>query len=134
MAGMTLTVEDEPLIESPSADTIRAVVERMTPEGGPGFIILDGRGADYAQAAGGDGAFAVEWREHTGDAFRHWTAGLAGQPDTGEVAIPTNGHVVRVRSNEQLGAADVVTILGAFLAGLPRPAQYAWRDVSDLFA
>jgi hypothetical protein len=35
------------------------------PDGGPGFIILGGRGDDYAQAAGGEGVFTAEFGPHS---------------------------------------------------------------------
>ena len=134
MEGLTLTVEDEPTMERPSTEQLREVVDRMTPDGGPSFVVLEGRGDDYAQAAGGDGVFTVEWREHRGEKFRHWKAGLPGRPTAGEVAIPTTGYEVHVRPNEQLSASDVVAILGAFLTGAGRPPQYVWRDMSDMFS
>ena len=37
-----------------SAEQLRAVVDRMTPDGGPSFVVLEGRGDDYAQVAGGE--------------------------------------------------------------------------------
>ncbi len=129
----TLTVEGRENLEAATPDEVRAAVRSMTPNGGPGFLILEGRAQDYAQAAGGDGAFTVEWREYGTGGFRHWTAGLQGQPDAGEVAIPTNGHVLRVRSNERLAAGDAETILLAYLAGQGRPPQYAWRDITASF-
>jgi hypothetical protein len=100
-ARLKLTVEGERDTVSPKPKQVRAVLDRMTPEGGPGHCVLEGRGDDYAQVAGGSGVFTAEWREYSGGSFHHWKAGLAGQPTASEVAIPTNGYVVTVRENER---------------------------------
>ena len=54
---ITLQVEDEAPVTAPTPAQVGAALARMTPDGGPGFIILEGRGDDYAQAAGGIGLF-----------------------------------------------------------------------------
>ncbi len=133
MLGLKLTVEDEPDREAPGLESIRTAVDRMTPRGGPSFLVLEGRGEDYAQVAGGDGVYTAEWREYTGENFRHWVAGLPGVRGFGMVAIPTNGYRVTVRKNERLSAGHVKEILTAFAEGSPRPAEFAWRDISQRF-
>lgn len=134
MRGVILTVEGEPDVALPTAKVIRQVVGRMTPDGGPGYAVLAGPGSDYAQVAGGDGVFTVEWREYKGDEFQHWKAGLTeGDPD-GEVVVPGNGIEITVRGNERLAAADTIAILSAYLAGKGRPKQFAWRDMTEMFA
>lgn len=126
---LRITVENEPIVESPSLDQLCAVVHRMTPNGGPSFAVLDGRGDDYAQIAGGDSVFTAEWRDYTAGGFRHWKAGVPGKPTDGYAAVPTNGFHVSIHPNEQLTGSDAVAILGAFLAGEGRPSRYVWREM-----
>src|ERR1700687_1742139 len=52
--SLSLTVEKEPVLAAPTPGQIGSAVDRLTTQGGPGFVILTGRGEDYAQAAGGD--------------------------------------------------------------------------------
>jgi formate hydrogenlyase regulatory protein HycA len=130
--AITLQVEDEAPVTAPTPEQVRAALARMTPDGGPGFLILEGRGDDYAQAAGGEGVFTAEWRESQGKGFRHWKAGQRGKPTKGKVVVPTHGARLTVQANERLGAAEVETILLAYLAGEGRPEQFEWRDISDM--
>jgi hypothetical protein len=44
------------------------------------------------------------------------------------------GFQVTVKENERLNAADVKRILAAFAKGGGRPAEYAWREISERFA
>jgi formate hydrogenlyase regulatory protein HycA len=129
---ITLQVEDKAPVTAPTPAQVRAALGRMTPDGGPGFIILEGRGDDYAQAAGGDGVFTAEWRETKGKGFRHWKAGLRGKPTKGKAVVLTNGAQLTVQPNERLSASDVETILLAYLAGEGRPEPFEWRDISDV--
>jgi formate hydrogenlyase regulatory protein HycA len=131
---ITLQVEDEAPVTAPTPGQVRATLARMTPDGGPGFIILEGRGKDYAQAAGGEGVFTAEWRESKGKGFRHWKAGKRGKPTKGKVVVPTHGARLTVQPNERLSGAEVETILLAYLAGEGRPMQFDWRDISDMLA
>jgi hypothetical protein len=75
---LTLTVETRRPLQSPTLQQLYAAVDALTPRGGPGFLILERRGQDYAQAAGGDGAYMAEWRQYSGQKFGHWVAGLPG--------------------------------------------------------
>ncbi len=131
--GYILTLENQPPLERPTLEQLHAAVDSLTPDGGPGFLILDGLNASYAQAAGGDGAYTVEWRETFGETFRHWVAGIAGRPSERDITIEGNGFQVTVKENESLGIADVKTILRAFLQGKARLANYSWRDVTERF-
>ena len=133
LEGLTLTVEDKPALQGPTIHQVQDAVDALNPRGGPGFLILEGP-KNFAQAAGGKGAFTVEWREHSGRKFRHWVAGLAGRPSKKTVAIPTNGFKVTVNENERLGAEDGKLIFAAFAERKPRPEKFAWRDVTKRFA
>jgi hypothetical protein len=133
-SGLALTIENKPPLCRPTLQQVIAAVDALSPRGGPGFMVLEGPGKDYAQAAGGDGAFTVEWREYSGDQFRHWVAGLAGMQSKKDIAIPAHGFDVTVKENERLGAADVKVILTAFAERKRRPTAFAWRDVTERFA
>lgn len=133
LEGMVLTVEDKPPCLVETLAQIHIAIDMLTPRGGPGFLILEAVGEDYAQVAGGDGVYAVEWREHGGGTFKHWVAGRAGQPSIIEVTVPTNGAEVIVKQNERLDTADVKVILTAFAEHDGRPPQYAWRDMTNQF-
>jgi hypothetical protein len=113
-AKRTLTLENRRAIQWPTSLDVGRAVDRMTTDDGPGFIVLEGRDQDYAQAAVNDGVFTVEWREVADDSFRHWKAG------------PPAGR-------EELAVDDVAAILNAYRSDEPRPSAYAWQDISDMF-
>lgn len=131
---LMLAAEGEPTRRSPSLADLRALVGRMTLRKSSSFAILEGRGQDYAQTLGEGGVFVVEWREYRGDSFRHWQAGIRQQPAAKDSSVGSGLCGVQVYPNERLSATDVVTILSAYLSGDPRPEQYLWRDISDMFA
>jgi hypothetical protein len=131
--GLTLNIDDRPLIYSPTLEHIESAVDAMTPDGGPGFVILQNSSQSYAQSAGGDGSYVAEWREYSGESFQHWAAGLPELSSVETVSIPTNGYQVTVQENERLGAADVKAILRAFAEGKARPSRFVWRDMTDQF-
>jgi hypothetical protein len=133
LKDLTLTVENQRDLRGPTLPQVEAAVDALTPHGGPGFLVLEGAGHNYAQAAGGERAYTAEWREYSGPEFRHWVAGLPGRPAIKETTIPTNGFQVTVKENERLSAADVKAILAAFAQRQDRPAQYVWRDVTERF-
>jgi hypothetical protein len=130
---LVLRAEGQRNRHSPSPADIETVVARMASGKGPSFAILEGRGDDYAQAAGGTSGFTVEWREHSGRAFRHWKAGSFGHPAGEETLLGVAGRDVHVEPGERLSAADVVAILEAYLKGEPRPERWSWRDMTDTF-
>jgi hypothetical protein len=72
---LILTAEGEERRRSPLLADLEALATRMASSGGPGFAILEGRGDDYVQAADVGDAFTIEWREYSGESFRHWKAG-----------------------------------------------------------
>ncbi|QKD02269.1 hypothetical protein EB235_12785 [Mesorhizobium loti R88b] len=131
--GCKLDVEGEKPAINPSRDVVAAAVDRMTPDGGPGFLILTATNGNYAQTAGGNGAFTVEWREYANGAFKHWVAGRAADRSSGQVAIATNGFKVTVNANEKLTSAEAKSILCTFCDGDERPSRFWWRDVTDRF-
>ena len=131
--SMKLKVEGRPEVLNPSQAQLFSAIESLTPLGGPGFLALERANGDYAQAAGGLGEYALEWREWLDarfEKFRHFAAGKEG-PSEMYVSIRTNGFQVTVRENERLAISDVKEILGRFLQGADRPDSYKWRDITD---
>jgi hypothetical protein len=131
--GISLDVEGREAVSGPYEDQVTAALEQLTPSGGPGFLILTNRDGDYAQVAGGKGAFTAEWREYADNTFRHWVAGRAIDKPGGQVAIATNGFQITVNSNEKLISAEAKSILLAFCRAQERPPQFSWRDVTTRF-
>ena len=131
--SMKLKVEGRPEVLNPSQAQLFAAIESLTPLGGPGFLALERANGDYAQAAGGLGEYALEWREWLDarfEKFRHFAAGKEG-PSEMYVLIRSNRFQVPVKENERLAISDVKTILSLFLQGGDRPDSYKWRDISD---
>jgi len=130
-----LKIEGRAEVQDPSEAELFEAVDALTPLGGPGFLVLEAPGGHYAQAAGGDGMYAVESREWLDDSFESFKHYVAGREGDGEmyVTIPTNGFQVRVRENERLDGSDVKWILSAFLRDGIRSGSYEWRDISDSF-
>lgn len=131
--GLVLTVENRNILRAPTVPQLEDAVDALTPRGGPGFLILESPGEDYAQAAGGDGEFTVEWREYAGGTFQHWVAGLPFEGTPATIAIQTNGAEVTVQENESLVAEEVNAILAAFARQEGRPAQFLWREITGQF-
>lgn len=133
LKGLVLTVENEISVPWPRLEQVYQAIDRLTAKGGPGFMILEGPGEDYVQVAGGDRVYTLEWREHSGDGFRHWVAGILGAPGDADVIIRTNEFHVTVKKNERLNSTEVKTILKAYTERAGRPAGFAWRDVTERF-
>ena len=133
LAGLELTVEDRFPHVAPTRQQVLDAVRSLTPDGGPGFLTLERAGSGYVQVAGGNGAFALEWRQTDGAAFKHWAAGLPDQDASAEIRIPTNGFHVSVQSNERLRLEDTETLLAAFASASDRPAAFTWRDITSRF-
>ena len=127
---LQLILENRLPIRSPRMNQLVAAVDAMTPNGRPGFLILECESRDYCQTEGGLGQFTVEWRQYTGDDFVHWIAGLPSESVGQNVDIQTNGSFVTVRSNEVLSREDALVILTAFLKGNERPSTYSWREMT----
>lgn len=120
-------------MQNPTVEQLFVAIDALTPEGGPGFLVLEHPGFGFVQVAGGDGAYAVEWRDWQGsdESSPLYAAGTCQGGQTKAVRIPTNGFQVTVMANECLTAEDAKVILGAYLKGEARPEAYVWRDVSD---
>jgi hypothetical protein len=132
--GLDLSVEDRFPHLKPTQQQVLDAVRSLTPEGGPGFLTLDRAGSGYTQVAGGNGAYAVEWRQYEGLKFQHYAAGLPGQGTKTDFQIPTNGAYVTVKANERLSLADAEALLIAFAKGGSRPAPFTWRDITSRFS
>lgn len=133
LTGITLTPENETAMAAPTPQQICLAVDKVTPRGGPGFLVMEGPSDDYCQTAGGDGRFTAEWRQYSGTDFKHWVAGMPPRISERTVKIETNGAEVTVRENEVLSADHVKQILIAFAKGEDRPGFYVWRDASAKF-
>jgi hypothetical protein len=131
---LLLTVEDETVKTSPTSGDFETAVKSMTAAGGPGFLILEGVGDNYVQAAGGDGAYTAEWRSYLDKRkFQHWVAAKSGVPTGPRVTIETNGGFVQVNECERLSATDVMTILSAYATRSTRPDKFSWREITSDF-
>jgi len=128
-----LTIAGEADVENPTESELHDAIDRMSPHGGPGFIVLEKSDGSYVQSAGGDGSYALEWRDWLDDrleTFQHFVAGRQEEPGK-DVRIPTNEfNTVAVKENERLSAADVKKIMGSFLRGEGRHPAYKWRDIT----
>lgn len=130
---IVLQLEGEDVVKQPTPEQVREALSRMSPTDAPGYMILEGPGEDYAQVAGGDGVFTVEWREHSSSGFRHWKAGLHGKPTSGDAVVPTTSGDITVKSNERLNLDEVEAIFVEFLTTKGRSEKFAWRDISGMF-
>lgn len=132
--GFTLTLENRPQEKSPTLLQLRGAARHLTPDGGPGFLILEGPDESYVQVAGGAARLIVEWRHYSEPGcFTHSIAGLPDRPSRRKVRVPTNGAHVSARENEVLDHGDAAAILEAFANGLPRPPAYLWCDMTSEF-
>ena len=122
--GLTLRFEGERAIPVDSLGQIGSALRRLS-TAGPSFLVLDAPDGDFAQAAGGNDAFTVEWRDRSGQRV----AGTTGLLNNRPTAIPTRTSQVAIYENERLTAAVAEEILRAFAAGRARPARFAWREL-----
>lgn len=135
IADLELAIENVTPLKRPTMQQIWDAAAALNPDGGPGFLILERRGRDYLQIAGGNGAFACEWRMYNGDSsrFSHSAMGLYNVASAADIQIPTNGFHVTVKENERLALSDVKAVLAAFAADDDPPATYKYRDITDRF-
>ncbi len=133
LPGLILEVENQGDSAVRGLDEILHAVGRLTPKGGPGFLIVRGTTQDYAQVAGGDGIYYAEWRAYAAGSFRHWAAGRRGYPLGDKVRIPTNGAYVEAYAREKLSASEARQLLSAFACGERRPESFSWRDMTAEF-
>lgn len=133
IADLELTLEDRFPHFRPTLQQVLDAARSLIPDGGPGFLILDRAGSRYIQVAGGKGAYAVEWRQYDGTAFKHYAAGLLHQNASTEIQIPTNGFHVTVKANERLSLKHVEILLSAFATGDAKPPAFTWRDITSRF-
>jgi hypothetical protein len=130
---LILTAEGGRVRRSPSLADLEELATRMSSSGGPGFAILEGRGDDYLQTARVGDAFTIEWREYSGESFRHWKTGTFDPRAGNKAHVAASDREIQVESNERLGAVDVVVIFEAYLNGRSRPLQYLWQDMTEMF-
>jgi hypothetical protein len=132
---LELSSEGNAVHRLPAYHQIIAAAEALTPDGGPGFLILERAGRDFLQVAGGNGAYACEWRMHNGNTprFTHSALGLYNVASEQDVQIPTNGFYVTVKQNERLALSDVKVLLSAFAGDDDPPADYTYRDITERF-
>jgi hypothetical protein len=128
----TLQVEGLDLIVSPSEEEVVSSIESLTPDGGPGFLILESSNGDYMQSAGGNGRYLVEFRKYSEGGFTHCCAGNLPE-NTKFVEIPTNGFCVQIQENEVLAQKEVKTIFIEFLLKGYALNDFRWRDKSEEF-
>ena len=128
----TLQVEGQDLIISPSKEEVVSSIESLTPNGGPGFLILESSNGDYVQSAGGNGRYLVEFRKYSEGGFTHCCAGNLPEK-TKIVEIPTNGFCVQLQENEVLVQEEVKTIFIEFLLSGHALNDFSWRDKTKDF-
>ncbi len=135
IAELELSSEGVAPLKRPTFQQILDAAEALTPDGGPGFLILERGGRDYLQVAGGNGAYACEWRMYNGNSprFSHCAMGLYNVARAADIQIPTNGFYVTVKENERLALSDVKSLLGAFASDDDPPADYRYRDITERF-
>jgi hypothetical protein len=132
---LELSSEGAAVHKRPAYHQIIAAAEALTPDGGPGFMILERGGRDYLQVAGGNGTYACEWRMYNGSSprFSHCAIGLYNVASEPDVQIATNGFHVTVKENERLTLADVKSLLSAFAGDDDPPADFRYRDITARF-
>jgi hypothetical protein len=112
---------------------IEAAVDWLNPSGGPGFLVLENRNGNYAQAGGGKETCTAEWREYLNAGFRHWVAGMPERDSSRDIRIPGNGFYFSIKENERLSNESIKVILLAFARGKSRPRDFVWRDITSKF-
>lgn len=114
-SGVSLDVESKPPLPSPTLTQVVEAVEALTPEGGPGFLIISGPGEDYIQVAGGLDRYTLECRRYRGEEFRHWIAGNPEMNSRRLVKLPTNGFFIEVCEDKILGKDAIKSIMLTYL-------------------
>ena len=91
--GLELTSEDVAPLKRPALHQIMDAALALTPDGGPGFLVLERAGRDYMQVAGGNGAYTCGWRMYDGNGprFTHCAIGFSDVVSSADIQIPTNG-------------------------------------------
>jgi len=126
--GLLLTVESKPVLKDPTLEQIAEAVDQLTTETPPTFVILEGRGEDYTQAASRGIGYVAEWRLHLGGKVKHLAARVR------EAKAQVDAQSLMTESgNEYVSNSDVKQIMGAYARGENPPDQFAWQDMTAVF-
>jgi len=132
LAASYMSIEGFEPQENPTRKQLFAALERLTPYGEPGFLILSTQSENYIQTAGGLNTFTVECREYSGVAFSHYVGGRNPVEDR-RVTVETNGYEVQVLASEVLGLDEVRDIFGTYFESQRRTDGFHWRDNTQQF-
>lgn len=131
-SGLTLEVEAEPTLVSPTLEDALRSLTWLTPSM-PSFVILERASGDYVQAGGSPQCMTIEWREHSAHSFQHFVTGNRDGDHDEEAWVPMSNGGVTVRRNEVLDLHAARTIFTRFHQGAPRPHEFDWRDKTNEF-
>ena len=119
LIGFTLKLESSYDLKAPTLAQLHDATDALTGCGSPEFLILEGHGNDFVQAAirldNDSQNYVAEWREYSGDKFQHFQ---------------TVGSNETVLEDGVLGAAEVKEILEAFVERRGLPARFVWVELS----
>ena len=125
--GVSLDVESRPPLPSPTLTQVVEAVEALTPEGGPGFLIISGPGGDYVQVAGGLNRYTIECRRYRGEEFTHWIAGNPGMNSGRPVRLQTNGFFIEIDESEILKKDAIISIISTYLIAGRIDTAFRWN-------
>lgn len=131
--GLTLTVDGQAPLVSPSDALIAAAVDWVGAGRGAGFLIVENGRGDYAQVAGGAEGLTAEWRLTVPDeaaGFWHGVAATGLDQGGGSVALSGAGHDFAVSPSERLQVADAREVVLAFANGRAVGDHLSWRDIT----
>lgn len=132
---LALTLDGQEDFAAPSLALIDAAADWLDVPRDVAFLILRNRNGDYAQVGGSHDACTLEWRRHTGAAFRHVVAGYPERDGSRTITIPGSGEGhFSILENEKLTLGSVKLLLGAFARGHELPVDFEWRDITAKFA
>jgi hypothetical protein len=125
---MSLQVEGQALIASPSVETVHEWLGRIHPRD-PSFFILSRSDGGYVQCAGARLRLIVEFRRISGSSFQHFVLGRS--PALNDVtSINYSGGAITVHRNEILTASDATYIFAEFYRTGDVPSAFLRRDTT----
>ena len=141
---MLLTVEGRPDVLGADFEDIDHAAAALATADGPTYLVLEGWGESYIQAAGSGGRFMIEYRDVYGEGFRHWRAFQPGNTSTAPTVVtfrqrcpnrkhPRRGCPLSVLACDVTTVEDVAEALTQYATDGTRTARLQWRDVSDEF-
>ena len=130
-AKFSLHQEGQRVVPDPSPSEIEAALEQIDPRTRSFYSLLRGDGS-YVQVAGARLRLIIEYRDVSGDDFRHFVIGRESE-NSKMASLHYSGGSIALQSHEVMQIGDAIEVFLSFLDGGTVPDSYRLRDITAEF-